>query len=842
MEYPQERHVFSAEEAARCFGLFLPEGAVVEIRALGAERGGTVSGYFNDREAAMEAALAWSGRAEGVYVTVNPVDAELLARANNRMKTFARTTTVDDEVTRRRWLFVDIDSVRPRGVSATQGEHRASLQRAREVRAFLQGEGWADPVIASSGNGVHLLYRINTENTPEARDLCSNTLRVLAARFSDSVATVDASTFNAARICRLYGTQARKGDATQDRPHRVSRILQMPEPGAPLTCDDLREFVRRHGAGLNEITVGRRLETPIGGPLGSTATPRHRALDLTRLDIVAWFRHHDCYGHRADDDRGTHTVKCPWEDEHSAGDGAHDSDTVIWDGSDGRLPNFRCLHAHCTHKKLREVAAEWGDAEDFGARLRAGREYPLTDEGNAMRLADRFGASLRYAGELGGWLFWDGARWAHDGNDVEPINLMAQCIVEIDQEAQQVGEGERRREMVQWVRASQKWERTRSQVTRASKLRELQAKVDQFDGNPWLLNCLNGVVDLRTGDLHAPSPEHYSSLIAPHAFDVEAQCPRFDQFLNEVFAGDRDIIDFIWRGIGYSLTGSTREQVLFFCYGYGANGKSTFLETVMHVLGTYAGTSAPGLLLESKQERHPTEVADLRGRRFVACVEVGEGRRFAEETVKRLTGSDALKARFMRRDFFEFKPSHKLWLAANHKPIVRGTDEAIWRRLPMVPFVVTFRDEGDRRDGPRKDKALLEKLFKEAPGILAKAVRYAKQWHEDGLQPPAVVIEATREYREEQDLLGSFLDQECLLSSEAWDTSGNLYTAYRNWCEDSGEHVVSQRQFGLALTERGFVRAKVSTYRWRGLRALTDSEKLAREADAALGGGAAVPA
>lgn len=828
-----EQVPFSEEQVAGALGLFLPAGGVVEVRALGVERGGTVSGYFDDREAALAAAGQFAARAEGVYVTLNPVDAACLARANNRLRTFARTTTTDDDIVERRWLFVDLDSVRPRGVSATEAEFRAALQRAREVRAFLREVGWPAPVVAHSGNGAHLLYRLRAANSTEARDLCHQALRVLSARFSDGAATVDPATFNAARIIRLYGTAARKGDPMDDRPHRLSRILVGGldvAQGRPLTLEELREFVRAHGAGLNADEPGRRLERPTGGPLGQAAPPRARGLDFAEADVVAWFRAHESYGHLADEARGMHTVRCPWEDEHSAGDGAHDTDTVVFDGTDGTLPNFRCQHAHCVSRRLREVAAEWGDAEQFGARVRTRGDYSLTDEGNAARFVDRFGEHVRFAPELGGWHFWDGARWAGDANEVEPVALMGQVVRELGAEAEQVGEGERREQVRKWAVQSQKWERRRSQLALASKARELQARADWFDANPWLLNCQNGVVDLRTGELRPPTPSVYSSHIAPHNFDPEARCPRWDQFLGEVFAGDEELVAFVWRAIGYSLTGSTREQVLFFCHGFGANGKSTFLEVLLHVLGTYGGAAAPGLLLESRTERHPTEIADLRGRRAVACVEVGEGRRFAEETVKRLTGGDLLKARMMRRDFFEFRPTHKLWVAANHKPIVRGTDEAIWRRLPLIPFEVTFRDPEVARPGqPVKDKALFEKLQREATGILARAVRAAGEWFRDGLNPPAVVLAATADYRAEQDLLGAFIEECCEVGEHEWDTAGALYATYRRWCEDAGERPATQRAFGLALRERGFERRKVSTFRWVGLRALSEEERTARE-------------
>jgi len=220
---------YKESEIWRAAHLFLKDGDVIELRALGVKGGGTSSGYFDDREAFVEAAMELSGRAEGVYCTLNPVQPELIARAKNRVRQFARTTTIDEEVDRRRFLFIDLDPVRPRGMSATTGELRKAIVRADEIQKWMVNE-WPDrtPYIAISGNGVHMLYKCNMPNTPENRDFQQVVLKVLADRFTDKYVEVDQATFNASRIIRLYGTLACKGDHTEDRPHRISRIIVDP--------------------------------------------------------------------------------------------------------------------------------------------------------------------------------------------------------------------------------------------------------------------------------------------------------------------------------------------------------------------------------------------------------------------------------------------------------------------------------------------------------------------------------------------------------------------------------------------------------------------------------------
>jgi len=249
--------------------------------------------------------------------------------------------------------------------------------------------------------------------------------------------------------------------------------------------------------------------------------------------------------------------------------------------------------------------------------------------------------------------------------------------------------------------------------------------------------------------------------------------------------------------VGYSLTGDVSEQVLFFLYGSGANGKSTFVNMLLSLLGEdYAIQAAPELLVVGK-DRHPTEVADLYNKRLVASIEVEDGKRLAEGLVKQLTGGDKLKARLMRQDFFQFDPTHKLFLVANHKPIVRGTDYAIWRRIKLVPFDVTIAPEN-------RDPHLLEKLIAEAPGILAWAVRGCIEWQKIGLDTPESVTTATDAYQAESDTLSAFI-KECLVMVDVAETkASDLYVSYKTWCEDNGERAMSGTLFGRKLVERGF--------------------------------------
>jgi putative DNA primase/helicase len=294
-------------------------------------------------------------------------------------------------------------------------------------------------------------------------------------------------------------------------------------------------------------------------------------------------------------------------------------------------------------------------------------------------------------------------------------------------------------------------------------------------------------------------------------YDEKATCPTWNKFLEQILP-DIEVRTFIQRAIGYALTGSVAEQLIFFFHGTGANGKSTFTDIVLAMLGDYGQQAAPDLLMATK-DMHPTAVADLLGARFVVSSEIEQGRRLNEALVKQLTGGDAIKARFMRMDFFQFTPTHKLFLHANHRPVIKGTDHAIWRRMRLVPFTVTIPDD-------QQDKHLVDRLRRELPGILKWAIRGCLDWQRDGLTRPAAVMQATSDYRADMDLLGAFIDEMCVIGDEMRASANDLFRSYSNWCDANGEHAGTQKAFGLALGERGYTKHPHGTDRrihWFGI-------------------------
>lgn len=439
--------------------------------------------------------------------------------------------------------------------------------------------------------------------------------------------------------------------------------------------------------------------------------------------------------------------------------------------------------------------------------------YRQSDRGNARRLVDAHGQDLRYCPSFGQWLAWDGKRWARDLTG-EVYRRAKRTIEGILAELPRLPADERKH-LFRFVLSSEGQGRIESMVRCAQTEAGMPVAAEDLDADPWSLNVANGTVDLRTGALRAHRRADHITKLAPVDYDPEAAAPLFQAFLTRIMGDDEDLAAFVQRAVGYALTGACSEDVLFFFYGAGANGKTTLVTVLQRLLGEYSKSTERDLLIASRGEKHPTGVADLFGVRMAVAEEVDEGQRFDEGLVKQLTGGGRVRARFMRQDFFEFEPSHTLFVVGNHKPVVRGTGKAIWRRIRLVPFEVSIPEA-------EWDTELDQKLLAEGPGILAWAVRGCLAWQREGLGWPARVREATEGYRRDNDVLGDFLDECCDVDADYAVDSGTLYDAYTRWAERNKEFVHNRRRFGMHLTERGFLREQVGRQKiwtWRGLRA-----------------------
>ena len=437
--------------------------------------------------------------------------------------------------------------------------------------------------------------------------------------------------------------------------------------------------------------------------------------------------------------------------------------------------------------------------------------FPLTDTGLAERFALQHGDNVRYCHQWAKWLAWDGTRWKID--DQGAVDQLAkQTARSILREAADERDDDRREALVNFAKSAESAAKRDAMLKLARSEPPIPITPDALDKDPWIFNCPNGKLDLHTAQLCEHRHEDYVTKLCPVEYHPNALCPTWLAALDRIFSGDSELIDFLQRFVGHSLTGDVSEQVLSIWHGVGANGKSTVANTIMEMLGPDYSMKAPAdLLLQKRDSEHPTALTDLHGKRFVACIETDDGRRLAESLVKELTGGDPIRARRMREDFWQFWPTHKVVLACNHRPTVRGTDHAIWRRLKLVPFNVVIPPA-------ERDKDLPAKLREELPGILAWAVRGCLDWQRHGLGEPKAVIDATAGYQTAEDTLLNFITDCCVMGPENRVKAADLLDAYRTW---SGDKYMTVRKLTAMLTERGVERHKSNGLWYRGLGLLT---------------------
>jgi putative DNA primase/helicase len=433
----------------------------------------------------------------------------------------------------------------------------------------------------------------------------------------------------------------------------------------------------------------------------------------------------------------------------------------------------------------------------------------LSEDALALSFADRHQAELRYVDGWGRWLRYNESRWAFDDTLFvfdRVRDLCREIAAANDKPANALGSA-----------------KTVAAVERMAKAdRRLAATVKQWDADPWLLNTPDGVIDLRAGSRIPQRPEDYLTKITAVNADHTLPIPLWTAFLQRVTGNDAELVGFLQRMVGYALTGSTREHALFFHHGVGANGKSTFFNVLSGIMGDYHRTAPIETFVASRNEHHPTDLAGLQGARLVSAIETEEGRRWDEAKLKALTGGDTISARFMRQDFFEYTPQFKLIIAGNHKPALRSVDEAIRRRLYLVPWNVVI-------PAAERDKRLGEKLRAEWPGILAWAVQGCMRWQRRGLAPPAIVADATEAYMEAENAFANWLDEYCKLDANGWERTQTLFAGWKTWCEKSGEFVGTIRHFAQMLELRGtpygivYQRHMTKGRGFRGLRLIGDA-------------------
>ncbi len=404
---------------------------------------------------------------------------------------------------------------------------------------------------------------------------------------------------------------------------------------------------------------------------------------------------------------------------------------------------------------------------------------------------------------------WDGKRWRAD--DVLDVQVKAkETITRLMRDAVGIKDHKKQAAYLQFAMRLQRRDQMDAMLDLAKPY--LPARVSDFDRDPMLFNCANGTLDLHTGALREHRREDMMTKASPATYDPAATCPLFDKFLDRIMAGDQDRIRYLQKVLGYALTGDVREDIFVVFHGQGNNGKNTLVNTARDIMGNYARIAAPKLFIYTKYENHPAEVADLLGARLVIVGETDQGQRLNAARIKAHTGKDRIKARNFYQDFFEFDPTHKIIWMTNHRPVIRDTTFAMWRRVRLVPFTVEIPER-------ERDRTLGNKLKAEASGIFRWLVEGCLLWQQEGLESPEAVKTATKDYQAESDPIGRFLTERCALSPHASVKRVDLYAAFVRWSEQEGDkYPVRTREFAVRLREQGFDDRKSHGERtWKGV-------------------------
>lgn len=427
------------------------------------------------------------------------------------------------------------------------------------------------------------------------------------------------------------------------------------------------------------------------------------------------------------------------------------------------------------------------------------KTYDMTDTGNAHRLYDKFCDVLRYSYNRKKWYFWDGKSWRLDESG--EVKKLADIICdELKKEAFQEQDEDEQDKKLKWANRTAASRNKEAMIKECQHLGKIPAAPEMFDGYTDYLNCQNGIVNLRNGELLPHDSNFMMTKICYAEYDQSFSVPHlWMQFLDDITNGNKELQKYIQKCVGYSLSGSNREQCAYFLYGMGNNGKSTFLDTIADILGTYSANAQPESIMLKRfgNDTANSDIARLKSARFVTSEEMTEGVRLNEGLLKQLTGGSKITCRFLYGDEFEYTPEFKIWMATNHKPIIRGTDFGIWRRIKLIPFEVNIPAE-------KIDKNLKWKLRKEAPQILSWAVQGCLLWQKEGIKEPACVVDAVKDYKQEMDILASFIDQ-CLeidYNAKMQMTAQALFNLYMKWAKANNEYEMSSNKFFREIGKR----------------------------------------
>jgi len=682
-------------------------------------------------------------------------------------------------------------------------------------------------LIVSSGRGLHVYWLLSPPFSVTAAPFGEDAEKVRVELVTRSFVRIfrgDPNAVDLTRVLRLPGTHNTKEGSLL--PCRVLEAtwtryeLEQVEAFAALSPVLIEAPATDGPTGQEEAAPLSRAAQQEDDPYAAYGTNWREPFDMGRLDLMSY----------QDADNPIHQTRLKAA-ASMVQRGELDDDAIFEHllkathraaGLAGERWDWRREEA-AIHREIASAHKKWPPPSPKVVQLRPGQQaeqepkpagevapefmgFPLNDLGNAFRLLAMHRPAMRYVLNIG-WHIWDKRRFAYDPEEKQ-AQLMAQRTVrEIWNQAFSgkipSTSDKARAAVMKFAAQCGNSGRIANMLGEASP--HVAVAADVLDADPWALNCRNGTVDLRTGELRPHAQADLITKLCGAAYDPDAACPQWNKFLLEIFDGDGDLIRFVQRCFGYSLTGDCREQVLFILHGTGANGKSVLIDTVSAVMGEYVKHSPAETWVAKPAGAATNDIAALVGARFVSVVETERDRNLAEALVKQATGGDKITARFHRQEFFSYTPQFKLWFATNHRPKIRGSNYAIWRRIYLLPFMVKFVPADEATKGQMiKDGDLTKNLRSEFPGILAWMVRGCIEWQRIGLKPPEAVKAATEAYQDAEDNVSGFL-RECCAQARGIECSINLlHAGYEVWCEENDVVAQDKRAFGRNLDDRGY--------------------------------------
>ncbi len=774
----------SLTEIRKALSVMVTPGDVVELRIF-EPNGKKFCGWFDDMYRMAEAALSHDDTAEGTYYTCNSCILGMLAIANNRIVP-CQTASQEQNIIRRRIFGLDVDPDRnPQKISSTDGEKQLSYNRALEVRAWLSSQGWPLPVLGDSGNGYHLDYFVDLPNTPEIKKLYEDVYKSIKTKFPKDA--VDVQGFaDANRIWKLYGTVARKGENMPDRPHRRSKLLEIPDNREQVNIEMLQKIAdllpKEEPTGTNRIPKNgkswnpEKLESYLKEH-GAVIERTKKDGDITRFVLKTCLINPDHEGHKEAE--------------------AHiNSNGII---------GYKCHHNSCkdvswvmVREKLDpEYKEKKEKSRQFMKSLRD--DYHLSDLGNAQRIKDSFGEEIRYCHPQNKWYVWDDKRWNIDREAY--LETCARGIVDqIYKDGFDATDLGKKQKLIEFALKCESVQRIKNMIELTKSESGIPILPDAFDADPMLFNVQNGTVDLRSGILKEHDQKDFITKISPIKYDPEAKCPLWLSFLDKIFAGNKDLIEYEQRRSGYRMTGEVKEEDIDINFGNGQNGKSKFFDELVYIMGDYHKKINVETIAEVGKRDGNTatsDVACLKGIRFVTVSEPQKEMKLDEGRIKDWTGRDKITARHLYSEQFDFYAEFKIDLYTNHKPVIKGLGKSMWRRIKLVPFSVTISDD-------EKDVDLGEKLKKESSGILNWMIQGCLMWQKDGLKVPEEILQATEEYKKEQDYLGDFFRECCEIGKDYKVPFKWIHLTYRAYSNVMDMPVQSHVTFASTLSERGY--------------------------------------